>query len=160
MLFAAGGLAALGAIDLWVLNASLITAAVLGNMVNYLVGRYVGDWVFKKKWISKDSFDKAHSFYEKFGGFALVAARFLPIFRTYVPFIAGTVRMRWHAFILWNLLGAFLWSVSLSLLGYFFANIPFIKNNLNIIVLIGIAAAAGPVLIVAVVKVWKKWFEK
>jgi membrane-associated protein len=152
MLFAAGALSASSTgnehgLNLWLLMILLTIAAVLGNLLNYTIGRWTGHWIIKKGWISQSSLDKTHAFYERWGGLALVAARFLPLFRTYVPFVAGTAEMSATRYVLWTILGASLWVGSLCVAGYLFGNIPFIKDNLNIIVLVGLAAAALPVLL-------------
>jgi membrane-associated protein len=160
MLFAAGALSAGEGLNIWILLITLIPAAILGNCTNYLIGRKVGEWVIRKGWISAESLQKTHNLYEKFGGFAVVAARFLPLFRTYVPFVAGSVRMPFGRFLMWSTLGAGLWVCGFCIAGFYLGQIPFIKDNLNVIVLVGLAAAAVPVIIGVLWKIFKKTYGK
>jgi membrane-associated protein len=154
LLFIAGAFSANGSFDILWLNISLITAAVAGNTLNYLIGRYLGQRfnVREFRWLDKNALDKTHAFYEKHGGKTIILARFVPIVRTFAPFVAGLSEMTFAKFQLFNIVGAGLWVISLTVAGYFFGNIPFIRDNLNVIVLLGVGAAAIPV---AAAAAWK-----
>ncbi|GAA4340046.1 VTT domain-containing protein [Pigmentiphaga soli] len=147
LLFIAGAFAASGALDAGLLIALLAVAAVLGNTVNYMVGRYIGPKVFSHniRFLDRQALLKTHAFYERHGGKTLVMARFLPIVRTFAPFVAGVAYMGFARFQLFNVVGAVLWVVLLVLAGYFFGNLPLVREHLNTIVLIGLAAAIVPV---------------
>ena len=137
LLFVAGGLAALGGMDVHLLVATLVTAAVLGNTVNYSVGRWLGRRYFdggRSRWVKQEYLDRTHSFYERYGGMAVVISRFMPIVRTYVPFVAGLAQMGRGSFTAYNVAGAVLWVASLCYAGYFFGNMPWVKQNLSLII--------------------------
>ena len=150
LLFVAGALAALGGMDIMILIAVLLAAAALGNTLNYQIGRYLGPKVFQ--WESSRFFNKAalmkpHLFYETHGGKTLVISRFLPLFRTFAPFVAGIGAMTWARFTFFNLIGAFGWVVSLTLAGYFFGNLPWVQRNLSAVIIGIIAISMIPVVI-------------
>ena len=150
LLFVAGALAALGGMDIGVLLAVLIAAAVLGNMLNYQIGRYLGPKVFhweNSRFFNKAALVKTHAFYEKHGGKTLVISRFLPLFRTFAPFVAGIGAMSYSRFTFFNLAGAISWVASLSLAGYFFGNLPWVQKNLTAVILGIIAVSMIPVAI-------------
>ena len=112
----------------------LIVAAIMGDQVNYLVGRHFGPKVFQweqSRYFNKRAFDQAHDFYERYGGITLVAARFMPFVRTFAPFVAGVAAMTRSKFSMYNVSGALLWVISLVSLGYFFGNIPLVKAHLE-----------------------------
>ena len=137
LLFVAGAVAASGAMNVHLLVALLIAAGVLGNAVNYAVGRWLGRHFFTdrgSRWLNPEHLEKAHAFYERHGGKAVVISRFLPIVRTYIPFVAGMGSMQPGRFAAFNVLGAVLWVGSLCYAGYFFGNIPWIKGNLTLII--------------------------
>jgi membrane-associated protein len=137
LLFVAGALAALGGMDVHLLVATLVAAAVLGNTVNYFIGRWLGRRFFdegRSRWVRREHLDRTHAFYERFGGMAVVISRFLPIVRTYVPFVAGIARMGRTQFTAYNVAGAVLWVASLCYAGYFFGNLPWVKQNLSLII--------------------------
>ncbi len=139
LLFVAGALAALGqgGMDITTLILVLLIAAVLGNMVNYQIGRFIGPKVFhweSSRFFNKAALEKTHAFYEKHGGKTLVISRFMPVFRTFAPFVAGVGAMTYARFFLFNLVGALAWIVSLSLAGYFFGNLPWVKQNLSLVI--------------------------
>jgi len=159
LLFVAGGLAALGGMDITVLVAVLVVAATLGNMLNYQIGRFIGPRVFKWEdslFFNKAALEKTEAFYEKHGGKTLILSRFLPLFRTFAPFVAGVGRMAYLRFTFFNLIGAGLWVVSLTLAGYFFGNLPWVQKNLTVVIL-GIIVVS---LIPAVVGWWRHRKEK
>ncbi|MDN5843458.1 MAG: VTT domain-containing protein [Alcaligenaceae bacterium] len=149
LLFIAGAFGASGLLDPVLLGGILIVAAILGNTVNYSIGRYIGPKVFSTnyRFLDRKALIKTHAFYEKHGGKTIVLSRFLPLFRTFAPFVAGVGSMSVLRFELFNVLGAVLWVGGLITLGYFFGNVPIIKEHLNTIVLIGVAAAAVPALL-------------
>lgn len=148
LLFIAGAFGASGLLDPVLLSALLVVAAVLGNTLNYHIGRYIGPRVFTStsRYLDRKALVRTHAFYEKHGGKTIILSRFLPVFRTFAPFVAGVGSMDIVKFQLFNVVGALLWVCGLVTLGYFFGNVPIIKEHLNTIVLIGISAAAVPVI--------------
>ena len=137
LLFVAGAVAATGGMNVHLLVALLIAAAVLGNSVNYAVGRWLGRHFFTNRgsrWLNPAHLEKAHAFYEEHGGKAVVISRFLPIVRTYIPFVAGMAAMEPVRYTAFNVAGALLWVGSLCYAGYFFGNIPWIRGNLTAII--------------------------
>ena len=150
LLFVAGAIAATGQMNVWVLAGLLTVAAILGNAVNYAIGRWLGKTYFREggaKWLNRKHLDKAHEFYERHGGKAVVISRFLPIVRTYIPFVAGMGEMQPGRFTAFNIGGAVLWVASLCYLGYFFGNIPWIKGNLTLIIIGIIIVSLLPLVI-------------
>ncbi len=150
LLFVAGALAALGegGMDIGVLIGVLSAAAVLGNMLNYQIGRFLGPKVFhweNSRFFNKDALVKTHAFYEKHGGKTLVMSRFLPLFRTFAPFVAGIGAMSYGKFTLFNLIGGLGWVVSLCLAGYWLGNIAWVKANLSVIIIGIIVVSLVPV---------------
>ncbi len=150
LLFVAGGLAALGGMDITILIGSLVAAATLGNMLNYQIGRYIGPRVFQwqnSRFFNKGALLKTQVYYERHGGKTLVISRFLPLLRTFAPFVAGVGAMDYSRFLFFNLLGAVSWVVSLTLAGYFFANLPWVQKNLSLVILGIIFVSLIPVAI-------------
>ena len=138
LLFVAGAIAATGEMNVHLLFVLLTAAAILGNTVNYAIGRWLGKTFFRdkgSKWLNPRHLEKAHEFYERHGGKAVVISRFLPIVRTYVPFVAGMALMSPKEYSLYNFAGAILWVGSLTYAGYFFGNIPWIRGNLTAIII-------------------------
>jgi membrane-associated protein len=158
LLFIGGAFCATGAMNEWLLMALLIVAAAGGNTVNYLIGNAIGHRVFTHdyKWLDKDALRKTHAFYENHGGKTIILARFVPIVRTFAPFVAGVSEMTFAKFQLFNIAGALLWVVGLVAGGYFFGNIPVIRDHLNTIVLLGVAAAVVPLALGGLWKVTRK----
>ncbi|MBV7481555.1 VTT domain-containing protein [Bordetella sp. BOR01] len=154
LLFIAGAFGATGSLDPVLLGVLLIVAAVTGNTVNYAIGRYIGPRVFTMnvRFLDRAALLRTHMFYEKHGGKTIVMSRFLPIFRTFAPFVAGVAEMNVLRFQLFNVSGAVLWVASLITAGYFFGNIPLVKEHLNTIVLLGLAAAIVPLAVAGLVK--------
>ncbi|WP_238891966.1 VTT domain-containing protein [Achromobacter insuavis] len=154
LLFIAGAFGATGSLDPVLLGALLIVAAITGNSVNYAIGRYIGPRVFSMnlRFLDRGALMRTHAFYEKHGGKTIVMSRFIPVVRTFAPFVAGVADMPLSRFQMFNILGALLWVVSLVAAGYFFGNIPLVKEHLNTIVLIGLAAAVVPVVGAALFK--------
>ena len=137
LLFVVGALAGVGLLNLPLVIALLIAAAILGDQCNYAIGRYFGPKVFQwehSRWFNKRAFDQAHAFYEKYGGITIVVARFLPFLRTFAPFVAGVAQMTRAKFIAYNVGGAVLWVGSLTLAGYLFGNSPWVKLHLDKII--------------------------
>lgn len=146
LLFATGAIAAssAGAINIHLLFILLVIASITGNGVNYAIGRYLGPKVLfsNKSWLfNKNYLIKAQEFYEKFGGKTIIIARFMPIIRTFAPFIAGVGSMSYRRFYFYNIVGAILWIGSLLYLSYWFGNLPLVKNNFSILIfaIIGIS---------------------
>jgi len=137
LLFVSGAIAASGEMNVHLLFVLLALAAVLGNSVNYAVGRWLGKRFFtdgRSRWLNPKHLDKAHEFYERHGGKAVVLSRFLPIVRTYVPFVAGMALMTPRQYTVYNVAGGVAWVGSLCYAGYFFGNIPWIRGNLTAII--------------------------
>lgn len=158
LLFIAGAFGASGMLDPVLLGGILLVAAIAGNTVNYSIGRYIGPKVFSNhyRFLDQKALLKTHSFYEKHGGKTIILSRFLPLFRTFAPFVAGVGSMNVLRFELFNIIGAVAWIGGLMTLGYFFGNVPIIKEHLNTIVLIGVGAAAVPALLGVLWKIFKK----
>jgi membrane-associated protein len=143
LLFATGALSASGILNLWVVLSLLLAAAILGDAVNYSIGHYLGPKIFKAEdrsgfWhrmLNRDHLNKAHRFFQKYGGKAIVLARFVPIVRTFVPFVAGAGSMAYTQFVIFNVLGAMLWVGICTLAGYAFGNMPMVKNNFTAVVI-------------------------
>jgi membrane-associated protein len=146
LLFAAGAFAAKGDLNLFLLLFLLYIAAVAGDTVNYWIGNWIGPKVFEQnyRFLKKEYLVKTHEFYEKHGGKTIIIARFLPIIRTFAPFIAGVGTMQYGKFIAYNLIGGFIWVFLFTLLGYFFANLPFVKENFSLVILGIIALSVVP----------------
>jgi len=134
LLFIVGAMAATGAIDIGMALGVMFAAAVLGNQTNYTVGRWIGPRVFhweNSRWFNKQGFDKAHAFFEQYGGVALIAGRFMPFVRTFAPFVAGVTCMTRRRFTVFDVSGAALWIASVTLLGYAFGNLAWVKGHLQ-----------------------------
>ncbi|QHE93761.1 VTT domain-containing protein [Pandoraea fibrosis] len=158
LLFIGGAFAATGAMDPWLLGVLLFIAAVTGNTLNYWIGSKIGTRVYEKNWrfLDRDALRKTHDFYEHHGGKTIVMARFVPVVRTFAPFVAGVSAMSWTRFQLYNVLGAAIWVVLLVGGGYLFGNLPIVKQYLNIIVLVGISAAVVPIALGALWKLFTR----
>ena len=136
LLFAAGGIAAVGGMNIHIMVLILLVAAILGDAVNFMIGKYCGAKRFSNpdsKIFRRAYLEKTHAFYEKHGGKTIIIARFVPIVRTFAPFVAGMGDMHYGRFIRYNIIGALAWVLLFSYLGYFFANIPLVKNNLGLV---------------------------
>ena len=137
LLFVAGTIAAGGVLHVHALVLLLIGAAVIGDSVNYDVGRYIGPRVFRfedSRFFKRAYVDRTHAFFERHGGKTIIIARFVPIIRTYAPFVAGIGAMSYRQFLLFNVTGAILWVVLLTYAGYFFGNLPLVKDNLTLVI--------------------------
>jgi membrane-associated protein len=148
LLFAAGTFAALpDGLNIWYLNILLIIAAILGDTVNYSIGHYLGERAYNIKWIKKEYFEKTHAFFEKHGGKAIFLARFVPIVRTFAPFVAGIGKMTYGYFITYNFVGGIVWVVLFTFAGYFFGNIPFMKENFEYVIIAIILFSLLPMIL-------------
>ncbi|MBV8034931.1 DedA family protein [Roseateles sp.] len=137
LLFVVGAMCGVGLMDLGLSMALLTAAAILGNQSNYTLGRYFGPRVFQweqSRFFNKAAFDKAHAFYEKYGGFTIVAARFMPFLRTFAPFVAGVAQMTRRKFTFYDVTGGALWVCGITLVGYVFGNVPWVKAHLDKII--------------------------
>lgn len=150
ILFAAGALAAMGSLNIFSLFIIFYIAAVVGDTINYYVGKKIGNKILEKediKYINKEYLNKAHRFYDKNGSMTIVLGRFIPIIRTFVPFVAGIGEMNYSKFIIYNMIGGFVW-VSIFLCGgFFFGNLPFIKHNFSYVVIAIIIISLIPVVV-------------
>ncbi len=162
LLFIAGAFCATGAMSLPLLIVLLVAAAILGNTVNYYTGRYIGHRVFTQnyRWLDQAALRKTHAFFEHHGGKTIVLSRFIPIVRTFAPFVAGASEMSLAKFQFFNVSGALLWVGSLVLAGYYFGNIPLIRDHLNLIVLIGIGVVIVPLLLGGMWKGYRRFYPK
>jgi len=154
LLFAAGALtASVGAFNIVWLWGLMVIAAFVGDTVNYWIGHYIGPRAFqsKSKLLKKEYLDKAQAFYDKHGGIAIVLARFVPIVRTFAPFVAGVGKMDYGKFVSFNAIGGLLWVTLFVMSGYFFGNIPIVKNNFEIVVIL--------VILISVVPIGIEWWK-
>jgi membrane-associated protein len=153
LLFIVGALAAAGGLDIATVMAVLVAAALAGDNANYWIGRWAGPKVFRaeaSRWFSRRHLERTHAFYERHGGKAIIIARFVPIVRTYVPFVAGIGTMSYARFLAFSVVGALLWVVSLCLAGYWFGNIPLVQDNLGLVIVAIIAVSVSPIA-------WETW---
>ena len=150
LLFVAGALAATGGMDVHVLALLLVIAAVLGNTVNYSIGYVIGPRVFQwesSRFFNRKALDRAHAFYEKHGGVTIVITRFVPIIRTFAPFVAGIARMTYLRFTMYNVAGGLAWVLSLLYAGYWFGNVPVVKQNLSAVIIGVIVLSVMPLVV-------------
>lgn len=151
LLFVAGALAATGGMDIQILIVVLLSAAVIGDNVNYWIGRWVGGkvlhWGEGSRFFNRSAYDKTHAFYERYGPMTMTIARFIPLVRTFAPFVAGVARMGYPRYFAFDLLGGVVWVFSLTLAGYWFGNLPVVKNNLTVVILGIIAISVTPMVI-------------
>jgi membrane-associated protein len=154
LLFLSGTVVAAAGIDIHLLVLTLFTAAVLGDSVNYAVGRFIGPIAFHRpqdtilgRWLKPEYLERTHRFYEKYGGFAIIVGRFVPIVRTFVPFFAGVGAMTYKKFLAFNIIGAAAWVGSLAYAGYLFGNIPWVKDNLAWIVVAIVIVSLIPIVV-------------
>ena len=150
LLFAAGAVASKGELNVFLVVVLLILAAVLGDSVNYWIGRIVGPRVFsseKSRWFNRRHLDRTHAFYEKYGGKMLIFARFMPIIRTFAPFVAGIGKMTYLRFLAYSVSGGILWISLLTYAGYFFGEIPIVKRNFSLVIVAVIAISLMPAVI-------------
>jgi len=151
LLFAAGTFAALGSLNIWLLVGLMFVAAVVGDAVNYSIGHYLGERAYNIKWIKREYLDKTHAFFEKHGGKAIFLARFVPIVRTFAPFVAGIGKMSYGYFATYNIVGGGTWVLTFSLLGYFFGNLEFVKKNFEFVIV--------AIILISVVPMFYEWLK-
>jgi membrane-associated protein len=152
LLFVAGAVGALVGLPLWLMIAVLVVAALCGDNTNYWIARRVGPAVFddpRARWLNPRNLQRTHDFYERHGGKTIVVARFVPLMRTFVPFVAGLGRMAYRKFLLFSAGAAVLWVGSLVPLGYYFGNLDMVRGNLGVVVLVIVAASLSPLLFAA-----------
>jgi membrane-associated protein len=147
LLFVLGAFSANGILNILIIYLLLLVAAILGDSTNYWIGKFLGNNILKRNWVRKEYLDKTHEFYRKHGGKTIIIARFIPIVRTFAPFIAGLGKMEYRSFFSFNIIGGILWVTLLLFAGYFFGNIPLIKNNLTTAIYIIIALSILPAII-------------
>ena len=150
LLFVAGTFAALGSLNLMWLLVILSAAAILGDTINYWIGNYIGPKVFQmqnSRVFRKEYLDRTHQFYEKYGPITIVIGRFIPIIRTFAPFLAGVGSMTYGKFLIYNVVGGILWIASFTLGGYFFGNLPFVKKNFTLVIVAIIVISVMPTVI-------------
>lgn len=150
LLFAIGAFAAKGSFDFWTISLSLLVAAIVGDSLNYTLGKYIGPKVFYKsnsKFFNKAYLDKAQSFYDKYGAKTIIIARFVPIVRTFAPFVAGIGHMSYKKFMTYNVVGAVLWVFSFIPLGYFFGNLPYVKKNFTVVLMAIVLISVLPAIV-------------
>jgi membrane-associated protein len=156
LLFVAGAIAGLGGLDLGTLCILLTTAAILGDFVNYSVGRRVGARVLgweQSRWFNRAAFDRTQRFYDRFGAVTIIVGRFLPFVRTFAPFVAGVAFMDRPRFVICNVLGALIWVVGLCALGYAVGNTPWVQANFSLVTLLLVVVPGLP----AIIEVARQW---
>lgn len=152
LIFAAATFAARGSLNIWWLFVLLTAAAIIGDTVNYWLGYRVGAKAYsgEVKWLKKEYMERTHRFFEKHGGRAIFLARFVPIIRTFAPFVAGVSQMSYGFFVRWNVIGGIVWVATFCILGYFFGNIPVVQANFELVIIAIVVISVIP----AVVEVW------
>jgi membrane-associated protein len=146
LLFAAGTFASLGALNVWALFILLSIAAILGDTINYWIGHYIGEKAFSGniRFLKKEYLERTHDFYERHGGKTIILARFIPIIRTFAPFVAGVGEMSYGRFLTYNVVGGIVWVGIFVFAGYYFGNIPFVRNNFSVVILVIIFISVLP----------------
>jgi membrane-associated protein len=162
LLFIAGAFCATGEMSYPLLMLLLIVAAVTGNTLNYYIGGAIGQRVFTHnyRWLNKDAMQRTHDFFEKHGGKTIILARFVPVVRTFAPFVAGVSDMTHTRFQMFNITGAVLWVAGLVTAGYFFGNIPVVRDHLTAIVLVGVGAAVVPLALGGLYKFGRRMLSR
>ena len=150
LLFAAGTFASLGSLNIWLLFLLLAIAAILGDTVNYWIGHFIGDRAYNIKWIKREYLERTHAFFEKYGGKTIFLARFVPIVRTFAPFVAGIGSMSYGYFVSYNIFGGITWVALFIFAGYFFGNIPFVRDHFSLVVIVIILISLVPMGLEAV----------
>lgn len=149
LLFAAGAFAALGSLNIWIIASLLIVAAIAGDTINYWIGYFLGQKIVdnpKIPFVNQDHIDKTQEFYKKHGGKTIFLARFVPIIRTFAPFVAGVGKMKYSYFILYNIVGGIVWILLFALGGFFFGNIPIVKENFTLVIMVIIVISVLPMV--------------
>jgi len=158
LLFICGAYCATGMMNVWIVLVILFIAALGGSLVNYALGRYIGKQVYTRnyRWLDRAALLKSHAFYESYGGMSFLFSLFIPVVRTFAPFIAGVSEMHATRFALFVTAGAAIWVLTLVHAGYFFGNLPLIHDNLNTLLLVGIALGVGSVILSGV---WRAYYK-
>lgn len=158
LIFAAGTFAGMGALDVWILFLLMAGAAILGDTVNYWIGHYIGPRAFSGeiRFLKKEYLKRTHDFFEKHGGKTIILARFIPIIRTFAPFVAGVGAMTYSHFITYNVVGGLVWVALFLFLGYYFGSLPFVQNNFSFVVIAIILISVMP----AVFEFLKDYYQK
>ncbi len=154
LLFAIGALASKGELNVFLVVVLLSIAAILGDTVNYWVGKVIGPKVFSSessRWLNRKHLERTHEFYEKYGGKTIILARFMPIIRTFAPFVAGIGKMSYGKFLLYNVAGGIVWIAGFTYAGYFFGEIPIVKRNFTLVIFAIIIISVMP----AVIEIWR-----
>lgn len=157
LLFICGAFCATGAMSLWALIPALYVATVLGSVLNYAIGRAVGEQVYahNSRWLDRDALRKTHEFYERYGWISFLLSPFIAVIRTFAPFVAGMSAMTFRKFLAAVLAGAALWTTTLPLAGYWFGNIPLVRNHLGGLVLIGLALGLGSLAAAGLLRMYR-----
>src|SRR5512143_182297 len=152
LIFAAATFAATGVLNPWLIFGLCVTAAILGDTANYWIGHKVGSKAYtgEVKWVKKEYMERTHAFFEKHGGIAIFLARFVPIIRTFAPFVAGVGQMPYTYFVRWNVIGGIAWVATFTLLGYFFGTIPFVQRNFELVIVAIIVISVIPAVTEAI----------
>jgi membrane-associated protein len=153
LLFAAGALASREILNIFLLLILVFFAAILGDNVNYFIGRYLGQKAMQLRWFKHKYLEKTHIFYEKYGNKTIILGRFVPIVRTFVPFVAGVGKMDYKRFLLFDIIANFIWVFLFLLAGFYFGNIPIVKDNFSLVIL-GIIIISVIPIVYSVVKEW------
>ena len=146
LIFAAGALSGVGLLNIFYVILLMCSAAILGDSFNYFIGKKIGKQIIKKNYVKKEYLERTENFYKKYGNKSIVIARFVPIVRTVVPFMAGIGKMYYPNFLFYNVFGALIWVFSFALAGYFFGNLAFVQKNLSIIILCIIILSVLPIV--------------
>ncbi len=147
LIFAAATISAKDFLNIYLLFIIISLAAVIGDALNYFIGKTIGREIVKRKYIKEEYINKTQTFYEKYGGKTIVIARFIPLVRTFAPFVAGIGKMKYSKFFFYNVIGAILWVALFLILGFYFGSIPFVKNNFSFVILAIILVSIAPLFI-------------
>ena len=147
LIFAAATISAKDFLNIYLLFIIISLAAVIGDALNYFIGKTIGREIVKRKYIKEEYINKTQTFYEKYGGKTIVIARFIPVVRTFAPFVAGIGKMKYSKFFFYNVIGAILWVALFLILGFYFGSIPFVKNNFSFVILAIILVSIAPLFI-------------
>ncbi len=150
LIFAAGTFAALGSLNAWLLFLLLAIAAVLGDTVNYWIGHLLGERAYHVRWIKREYLERTHGFFQRYGGKTIFLARFVPIVRTFAPFVAGVGRMSYGYFFSYNVFGGIAWVGLFTMAGYLFGNIPFIRDHFSLVVIGIVLVSVAPMVVEAI----------
>jgi len=146
LLFASGALASSGLINVFLIFLIALSAAIIGDTANYWIGHFIGEKISNSRFIKKEHLIRTQKFYDKHGGKTIIIARFIPIIRTFAPFVAGIGKMKYSRFFSFNVVGGILWTALFIFAGFFFGNIPFVKNNFSLVIISIIAISFVPVI--------------